>query len=113
MKYLPWLSASLPSRRTVLLSSWITLLSTALFCASPALTAQSVSFIDAQVALQNGLVGAVVVDSADNLFIAAQGSPNIPGSNYVVELPKTPSGYGSPITLPFTGLQATVGVAVD
>ena len=34
-------------------------------------------------------------------------------NSYVVELPKTPTGFGPPTILPFQGLSGTAGIAVD
>src|SRR5277367_6019706 len=107
MKYLPWLSASLPPRRSVLLSPWITLLSGVLFCASPVVTAQSVTFAGTQTILPaSGLQPfGVAVDSAGDVFATS--------GNDVLELPWTATGYGPQTTLPASGLSGPWGVAVD
>ena len=47
------------------------------------------------------------MDSADDVFIADS------GYHLVVELPRTATGYGPQITLPFSGLSYLGGVAVD
>jgi hypothetical protein len=49
----------------------------------------------------------VALDSAGNVFIADF------GNNRVVELPKTLTGYGSQVTLPFSGLSRPYGDVVD
>ncbi len=49
----------------------------------------------------------MAVDSSGDVILAEA------NSRQVVELPKTPDGYGPQITLPFTGLSDPVNVAVD
>ena len=89
------------------------LLGALLLCVVPtAAQAQSVTFAGAQTTLPTSDLdnpSGVAVDSAGDVFIggAADGG--------VVELPKTATGYGPQVTLPFTGLGAygAQGVAVD
>jgi DNA-binding beta-propeller fold protein YncE len=108
MKYLPSLPSP-ASRRSLLLSPWITLLSSVLFCASPALTAQSVTFAGAQTTLPfSGLNMPVEValDSAGDVFV----SDNV--NNRVVELPRTATGYGPQMTLP-VAVAGPTGITLD
>jgi streptogramin lyase len=51
--------------------------------------------------------GPMAVDSANDVFIADS------SYNLVVELPRTKTGYGAQIILPFSGLNSPNGVAVD
>ncbi len=107
MKHLPWLSASANSRHSVLLSPWIALLSGVLFCTCPALTAQSLTFAEAQSTAVTG-VGAsqVATDSAGNLFFTEYYTG-------VFESPRTATGYGAQILLPTDLNYAVSGVALD
>jgi hypothetical protein len=54
------------------------------------------------------------LDGAGDLFLTAvdYSVPSSPTFS-IVELPKTPTGYGSPITLPTSGLNYPAGIAVD
>ncbi len=49
----------------------------------------------------------IAVDSAGDVFITDA------GNNRVLELPRTATGYGPQITLPFAGLSGPGGVALD
>ncbi len=110
MKYSPSLPASPTSRRSALLSPWITLMITILFCMPTALTAQSVTFAGTQTTLPTSGLGApfgVAVDNAGDVFIAD------PDYARVVELPRTATGYGPQTPVPFSNLSIPVGITVD
>jgi len=68
----------------------------------------------AQATLATGLadLNAIAMDSAGDLFLSGGGGYNEPPGS-LVELPRAGSGYGRPITLPFTGLSSPEGIAVD
>jgi len=80
-------------------------LSGVLLCMVPGLaSAQSVTFVGGQAPVSSSSFGSLAVDSSGNLF-------GLQGNN-VVKLLKTATGYGPPIILPFSGLQA-YGLTVD
>jgi hypothetical protein len=97
--------------RTVLSQNKLALLGGVLFCLAPVTaTAQGVSFAGAQsVPPAKGLAypGEVAVDSAGDAFISDW------GTDLVVELPRTATGFGAQVTLPFSGLDGPYGVTVD
>jgi hypothetical protein len=105
---LPWSGVA-----TILSRSKLALLGGALLClASVAATAQSVTFAGAVSILplnpgNQFLANGVAVDSAGNLFVISS------NGSFVVELPRTSTGFGPQTTLPFSGLAGPTGIAVD
>jgi large repetitive protein len=69
----------------------------------------SISNLDTNLIISSG----VAVDGGGNVYISGMNISSSP-STVVVRLPWTGSGYGTPVTLPFSGLSNDVaGVAVD
>ena len=92
MKYLPSLPVFPTSHRSFLLLPWTTLLSGVLFCASPVLTAQSVTFTGTQTTLPLSGLSNPFGDAVDNygdVFVADK------TLNSVLELQTQSVNFGS------------------
>ncbi len=71
--------------------------------------AGSISNLDTNLIISSG----VAVDGGGNVYISGMNLSSSP-STVIVRLPWTGSGYGTPVTLPFSGLASDIaGVAVD
>src|SRR5215469_9753105 len=98
---LPSLFSSFPFFRHPL-----ALFGSVLLCVAPGLaSAQSLTFVGAQTTVSDTSVGLIAVDSSGNVF-GLQG-------NSAVKVPRTATGYGPPIVLPFPSLNQPYVIAVD